>query len=384
MPLKVQINGKKFNATRTGISPVTFINGQKKRLSKGVTFINGQKKIVWDVHGLQIDYVALGMDAAYPVYATNDRVVICTASGYVNRYNISNISAPTLENSVQMGIVCSFSSIDSTDSKVVFYAYNNTSKYCQQINISLDALSITGEKKINWTPSPEIKMCGLINSSYLCQTGITELTFYYNNNKSYSYSYNVGTNVYIQSRFVRFAKLNSTTFVGTYVRARQAGLATYTSSGYTERITDQSYDSIMIDGENIVCAGDTGFSIYNNSFSRIAHSEFNKINKKYALVGRIRDFYYVVEYPYGSGAPDKDIILHIFQSNGNIYQSYPLDISAPSYIPPENAVTTGHEIIRVLPYVSQNGVLSFIYTGKLGNNYDVNEQGATAIIIRGY
>lgn len=47
MALKVAINGEKKSIAGRTSRPVVFINGVKKRLTKGLTFINGQKKYLW-------------------------------------------------------------------------------------------------------------------------------------------------------------------------------------------------------------------------------------------------------------------------------------------------------------------------------------------------
>ena len=46
MSLKVFINGVSKNLTPVGKPPVTFVNGVKKVLTKGVTFINGEKVVL--------------------------------------------------------------------------------------------------------------------------------------------------------------------------------------------------------------------------------------------------------------------------------------------------------------------------------------------------
>lgn len=109
MPLKIWYNGSMHNMTT--LKMVTFINGVKKRLVKGVTFVNGQKKILWQTGNFSINSWTLGQlgypnQNALPVgmYCNLNRVLY-SAGEYVARSNISNISAPALENCVKNGKV---------------------------------------------------------------------------------------------------------------------------------------------------------------------------------------------------------------------------------------------------------------------------------------
>lgn len=47
MALKIAINGEKKSIAGRTSRPVVFINGVKKRLTKGLTFVNGEKKYLW-------------------------------------------------------------------------------------------------------------------------------------------------------------------------------------------------------------------------------------------------------------------------------------------------------------------------------------------------
>ena len=77
MTLKVRINGQMQQITGPGNSPVTFINGAKKKLVKGVTFINGEKKVLWDRAQLKIDEINITFpdsisNAPVPVWINNN------------------------------------------------------------------------------------------------------------------------------------------------------------------------------------------------------------------------------------------------------------------------------------------------------------------------
>ena len=111
MALKVCVNGQMRQITGPGNSPVTFINGTKKKLVKGVTFINGEKKVLWDRAQLKIDEINISFPdsisgAPIPVWINNNSVYISTngnSAPKLYKFNIENPSEANWVSSIEYG-----------------------------------------------------------------------------------------------------------------------------------------------------------------------------------------------------------------------------------------------------------------------------------------
>lgn len=121
MAVKVCVNGQ-MKAINTNLhKPVIFLNGQKKVLDKAWIFINGQKKLLWGETGVQIDYISsTGSLGGGNLFAIGNDWADCYYSGTVYRINISNLSNPTLIQSVAWGSVENFNGYQTTSGNMVF------------------------------------------------------------------------------------------------------------------------------------------------------------------------------------------------------------------------------------------------------------------------
>lgn len=129
MALKIWLNGSMKDITKyTSNRLFTFVGGQKKALKKGITFINGQKKVLWEIGSMGFDAwspTQLGYpnnisiyDRIYGVFA-NENKVVYNINKYISRANISNVSSPYNENTVQNGMICYNKGITGS-----YYNYN--------------------------------------------------------------------------------------------------------------------------------------------------------------------------------------------------------------------------------------------------------------------
>lgn len=114
MALKIWLNGQMKNLTRSQM--VTFVGGTKKKLKKGITFVNGEKKILWQTNEYMFNSWTL-TELQYPNTITNTTLptfyameanynkIAYNVGNYICRANISNLSSPSNENTVQNGFV---------------------------------------------------------------------------------------------------------------------------------------------------------------------------------------------------------------------------------------------------------------------------------------
>lgn len=97
MALKIAINGEKKSIAGRTSRPVVFINGVKKRLTKGITFINGEKKYLWGAEN-KIEVFTMTSSVSYiyePIYIDEKRLAL----GGLTILDISNkSSAVTIQN----------------------------------------------------------------------------------------------------------------------------------------------------------------------------------------------------------------------------------------------------------------------------------------------
>ena len=103
MALKIAINGEKKSIAGRTSRPVVFIDGVKKRITKGLTFVNGEKKYLWGTEN-KIDFFVVpeiltsGSYVPPPVYIDDKRLVV---GG--NIIDVSNIDSPQILNSYSWG-----------------------------------------------------------------------------------------------------------------------------------------------------------------------------------------------------------------------------------------------------------------------------------------
>lgn len=104
MALKVAINGEKKSIAGRTSRPVVFINGVKKRLTKGLTFVNGEKKYLWGTENkievfTMTNSIYTSTYVAEPIYIDEKRLAL----GGLAILDISNKSSATTVQSYGWG-----------------------------------------------------------------------------------------------------------------------------------------------------------------------------------------------------------------------------------------------------------------------------------------
>lgn len=368
MVLKINLNGKKVPITSVGRPLITFINGEKKRLTRGITFVNGQKKVLWDIHSLQIDYLTgmyqlSGYKELYPVFVNSTNLVLSTADSNIIKYNIENVSSPAVESTVKLGRVCGFSLPDSTDSNLVYFAYVSSTPYAtQQININPTTCAISASNTVSFTATPG--QGGLLGTNnwlgWKFMNAAKLVYFYLNETKVYDYVYYSGSGSVSGGNGPFLAKRDATTFVGTKPTVNQGySIATYNATELQERISGVDYRDIMVDSNgNIAAAGRSGFGLYNQTFDTIKQVPLTGENRTSALLGRIRNYFYVVEYATKETTADKNTYLRIFDANtGELFEQHTLDLPAVS----SWSSVKENNLLRTMPQLSKTGALAFVW-----------------------
>lgn len=123
MALKIAINGEKKSIAGRTSRPVVFINGVKKRLTKGLTFVNGEKKYLWGLESkievfTMTNSIYTSTYVAEPIYIDEKRLAL----GGLAILDISNISAATTVQSYGwggFGVLSGFSENSTTYSSGV-------------------------------------------------------------------------------------------------------------------------------------------------------------------------------------------------------------------------------------------------------------------------
>ena len=118
MALKVAINGEKKSIAGRTSRPVVFINGVKKRLTKGLTFINGQKKYLWGTENkievfTMTNSIYTSTYVGTPIYIDEKRLAL----DGLTILDISNISTATTVQSYGwggFGVLSGFSESNTT------------------------------------------------------------------------------------------------------------------------------------------------------------------------------------------------------------------------------------------------------------------------------
>lgn len=395
MTLKVRINGQMKQITGPGNSPVTFINGQKKKLVKGITFINGVKKVLWDTKDVKIDIIDgvynLFNNTAKVVWASNNKVILSTADPYgrtlnISRWNIENKSNPIVENTVALGSVVGFSSIDTTSTNMVYYAVSGTQS-AQQININPNTAEITASNPVSMTGTYWGQTSGGLigNSDWLGYRSGGNTSWQIRLNSTFiagfGYTTPSGTTVSGSINIGNMAKRDATSYLlhtvsGTLSNINHS-LSIVDSTGIIGGVNDANFCDILVDPEygHIVCCGDDGYVVYDMTFNRINYSTPPNSGRTYRLLGRIGDYYYVlIQNKNSSGGLPRPII-NIYNASDASYADYrTLNLNFTNYN------FDGPEALTI-PHISQTGALGFVWRPG-GNNEDLNLQ--KLVIIQGY
>lgn len=370
MALKTFINGSMVNLTPVGKPPVTFVNGTKKRLVKGVTFINGSKVVLWDTNNLQIDYIdttlANGATQVMTAFFANKNYVAYSYNNTVTRLEALNPASPTVDGQVSMGDVLGFSSVDSDGTTAVYYAKNVASGTTtfNQLNVGVSTGSIVAANSESYSSTWNIRALAYMGAWLNANGCGNSLTYRYIrvcSGESGLYNYQAVTTSGSLSGYIpgepAFTKIDSNTLVG---RLQQYGgdttIGEFTTSGYTAKSAPTNYRDFLTDGNTVACAGGGGFGLYTRNtsglYTEIATTA-SIADHFERLIGKCRNHYYTVAYPTVAGGT---FYLHIWDTNGTLVETVELtDLSYPS----AEASAKYYIQLVFVPQVSQTGYLCF-------------------------
>lgn len=380
MTLKVRINGQMRQITGVGNSPVTFINGTKKKLVKGVTFINGVKKVLWDMAQLKIDEINISFPDSVsgtpvPVWINNNSVYISsngTTAEKLYQFNIENISNPYWVSSIEYGNNPVFGETVGGTTKI-YVAYSKQFEH--------DATSSTGGSAIFVTSGLGTNCLNFDANGGLTITDAVSIDGDpYSSANYYLYAkcgdYRIVARTYTSSHKVpgmpsyttteqewflndvkknfdgavsRFYKLSESKIVFQTRAVQGTYWGTYSVDGTGEETNQwmQGTYNLLRDGDYIIRT--TANEIIKSEFENDAIWTYTAdASGKCFLIGKVLNLYIVY---------DNGVIKMLDETTGEVQDSV---VSAPSFTDELKNVVKG-----VLPVISNNNYLGFWLNGKL-------------------
>ena len=320
MAVKVCINGQMKKIDTALHKPVIFLNGQKKVLSKAWMFVNGEKKMLWGQPGVQVDLIKSDgiVSSTNRIKAIGDDwLVMATFANQINRIDISNISNPTLLQTVSWGDSLGDyrnSGYLSDSTKFVFYGvYGDT---LNRMACDYSTGVVTVEKSYVMSNS-ERKIGDIGNSSIGSKDKTRSINggslrwgsdVYVNNSLAYSVGNYSSTSSYGPLISFQYLQYSSSAW---YIRclaqgsySSQNGLSRMTISEIT-KINSTSINSLedyFLDGNNIAgvyptMVRNTVELIDKDLLSVVSSNTLGDTNYEIKLVGRIGSCYYVIKIP---------------------------------------------------------------------------------------
>ena len=376
MTLKVRINGQMRQITGVGNSPVTFINGAKKKLVKGVTFINGAKKVLWDMAQLKIDEINISFPDSVsgrpvPVWINNNSVYISTngnTAAKLYQFNIENISNPYWVSSIEYGNNPVFGETVAGTTKI-YVAYSKQFKH--------DATSSTGGSAIFVTSGLGANCLNFGANGGLTITDAVSIDGDpYGDADYYLYAkcgdYRIVARTYTSTHRVPGIKTEQEWFLNDVKKNFDGAVSRFykisgTEIAYVDRYyTGTTWGTYNTDGVgnedvpwfegtyNLLRDGDyiirtTADSVIKSEFENDAIWTYTAdASGKCFLIGKVQNVYVVY---------DNGVIKMLDENTGAVQDSV---VSAPSFTDELKNVVKG-----VLPVISNNNYLGFWLNGKL-------------------
>lgn len=392
MPLKVFKDGKFSRIATPGNPPITFVDGAKKRLVKGVTFINGEKRILWDVTSrVVIDTIPLPYNNYLPAIASvmwvNLNKLIATyipsnssTNFNVYEFDISNPQNATYVESYDIGrgnIITA--PIEEVGNTIYYYVFNTpyqrgktvyASAMTRRIVISSAGEITIPESKTFYTAHPfplpyYVDLSAKIDSGWL--------SFGYKNGEkpnvrldgALKYQIDASTQSLIPGRgdSACLVKITGTSILGPMNgNATETTCQIYTDSGYTSagfntkgKINTVLFDkekSLFVIGTSAADSYNGSFEIYDTNYKLQYRVEATETNKRiYRVLGRINDYYYVLNLPYDKNATEQKGFLDVYSKTG---KHTTLDL--PNII--DNFYDARWTKTAITPIVSRTGYLA--------------------------
>ncbi|MBR4999119.1 MAG: hypothetical protein IKY10_04480, partial [Clostridia bacterium] len=166
MALKAYINGSMKKITRHQMT--TFVGGVKKKIPKGVTFINGEKVVLWQIGALEVNTWLLStlqypnttnIDTRFYALETDENKIVYNVEKNICRANVSNVSSPSHENSVEYGGVTyrqqtssatntlyDSNLLSTTTTRIGNQSYWTLTQVCNEIDVDRSNMSVTASQ----------------------------------------------------------------------------------------------------------------------------------------------------------------------------------------------------------------------------------------------
>ena len=376
MTLKVRINGQMKQITGPGNSPVTFINGTKKKLVKGVTFINGVKKVLWDMAQLKIDEINISFPDSVsgtpvPVWINNNSVYISTngnTAPKLYKFNIENTSEAYFVSSVEYGNNPVFDTTADGITKI-YVAYRKQFDHPGQsgtihptYGLNGNCLNFSANGGLTITDAVSIDGDPYGTGDYYLYAKCGEERIVVREFTSSEYIPGIGTRWYdnyvwykndvkqsFEGEATRFYKISDTEIA--YLDSNKSGTiwGTYSVDGTGEETNQwmQGTYNLLRDGDYIIRT--TANEIIKSEFENDAIWTYTAdASGKCFLIGKVLNLYIVY---------DNGVIKMLDENTGEVQDSV---VSAPSFTDELKNVVKG-----VLPVISNNNYLGFWLNGKL-------------------
>lgn len=370
MTLKIQVNGVRKRI----ITPlITFINGAKVRLDKGITFVNGEKVQLWgntftELETLQYRLTSFSNDQV--IYLDNNRLLwhgtvfvpvsggsVVSQSDTLTLLNIENTSTQTNVSQTTWGANPIYSPDESSATQYVYYLTNGTTRNRVVFREQTGDVVVSGTYTIGTTdPIWCVPLSNGKNLWVRSEVHGSRQTGYYN---VYYFGYNstqVGSTIEALSKNIAF---DNGDFV---IGSNGKKLYKITTSAQTMIYDAPTYiTSKLVDGNNIVFggkvlgAGTTARIVCCDKDGNLNWEHSFDSDRIIDVVGESDGFYYVVDKPVDSGASDFRVYLRTYSAATGV-QGSRVELN---YETADGALIYGW---KVFPEKTKNGLLWLWYS----------------------
>ena len=316
MAVKVCINGQMQKIDTLWHKPVTFINGQKKTLTKAWTFINGTKHLLWGQEGVHVDYIkATGAVSGYSdIIAVGEDWLITSGQGngdYENvvRWNIANVSNPSVVQNAAWGTVNfnGFNGYKSVGANNMFFSADTTqmtSTAGNELLVNPSTGVITINDTLSTTANNSAKTIGVVGSQFVSYR-LLRASGYGGLKWTYGTQYYFDTTMVRQTGesdpgsgnfhyYIEGSGAIQTSNTEVLVRTNK-GTYALSSSAFTQKSTTIG-DLLMYDGTYIIAKTQTGFGVYNKStLAEVMHHDADSGDTS-LFIGKNGNYYYTAEF----------------------------------------------------------------------------------------
>ena len=303
MALKVKLPSGMKEIDTVVHRPVTFVGGVKKVLFKAVTFVNGVKKVLWG--DFPIDYIAINSVACGNMYAIGDTWMHTSLGDNTLQFDISNLSDPTLVQSISWGNVFQWSGYQSSGNSMVF---GSTKGNKISVNGTTGVVSVVTtyaypSNAEGFVGVTDEYVCTLINL-YTSNHVVKGNGVYWNTTNTYSIGGVMGHGTHYNNTPCIQVDTNTILVNMDSDATTRIGLYTLTPDSYT-KVANQMNDLLCLDngyllGVTNYSANDTSsvFNLYDPSDYTVVqtytHADPTETIK---LLGRMGENYYFISCP---------------------------------------------------------------------------------------